>query len=85
VCQPCHESCKQCAGPDQNSCIECKSNLEVPDKSNGGLCICSYALRDNICVTECEDGEYVNTSLGSNPLCQQCHSSCKQCIGGGEN
>lgn len=84
-CQPCHKTCNVCNGPGENSCLECVNDMEEPDDTDGGKCICSYFLRNGTCVTECEEGEYVDSSAGSVPVCQPCHDSCKTCSGSGED
>lgn len=66
-CMSCHSSCKTCTGLYESSCLECENDMEKPDRADGGTCICNYYLRDGICVTQCEEREYVESRAGQVP------------------
>ena len=40
---------------------------------------CKFALRGGICVSSCEDGEYISAKR-----CLLCHEECVGCTGGTE-
>ena len=54
-------------------CLSCHG----PNATNCSECL--FALRDGMCVSSCEDGEYVNAKR-----CLMCHEECDGCDGGTE-
>ena len=65
-CEPCDASsgpCTTCNGPGPTSCAECRFAL----------------TEDGVCVSSCEDGEYVSAKR-----CSSCHEECVGCTGGTE-
>ncbi|XP_072380228.1 furin-like protease 2 isoform X2 [Diabrotica undecimpunctata] len=63
VCQPCHEACETCTGPDQKSCLSCSpGHVRVIDL--------------DICLQQCPEGYYENFA---DRTCIPCQPNCAGC------
>lgn len=63
VCQPCHEACETCTGPDQKSCLTCSpGHVRVIDL--------------DICLQQCPEGYYENFA---DKTCIPCQPNCAGC------
>ncbi|CAG9822494.1 unnamed protein product, partial [Phaedon cochleariae] len=63
VCQPCHEACETCTGPDQKSCTTCSpGHVRVIDL--------------DICLQQCPEGYYENFL---EKTCIPCQTNCAGC------
>ncbi|XP_056639377.1 furin-like protease 2 isoform X2 [Diorhabda sublineata] len=63
VCQPCHEACETCTGPDQKSCLTCSpGHVRVLDL--------------DICLQQCPEGYYENFA---DKTCIPCQPNCAGC------
>ncbi|XP_060524028.1 furin-like protease 2 [Cylas formicarius] len=63
VCQPCHEACETCTGPDQKSCLSC---------SPGHV----HVIDLDICLQQCPEGYYENFA---DRTCIPCQPNCAGC------
>jgi proprotein convertase subtilisin/kexin type 5 len=63
VCQPCHEACETCTGPDQKSCLTCSpGHVRVIDL--------------DICLQQCPEGYFEDYSVKT---CTPCQPNCGGC------
>ncbi|KAG5898892.1 hypothetical protein JTB14_003286 [Gonioctena quinquepunctata] len=63
ICQPCHEACETCTGPDQKSCVTCSpGHVRVIDL--------------DICLQQCPEGYYENFA---DKTCIPCQPNCVGC------
>ncbi|KAJ8941052.1 hypothetical protein NQ318_006826 [Aromia moschata] len=63
ICQPCHEACETCTGPDQKSCLSCSpGHVRVIDL--------------DICLQQCPEGYYENFA---DKTCIPCQPNCAGC------
>ncbi|XP_046429629.1 furin-like protease 2 isoform X1 [Neodiprion fabricii] len=63
LCWPCHESCENCAGAGQDSCLSCApAHLLVTDLA--------------VCLQQCPEGYYENLENGT---CIPCEANCASC------
>ncbi|XP_074038039.1 furin-like protease 2 isoform X2 [Leptinotarsa decemlineata] len=63
ICQPCHEACETCTGPDQRSCVTCSpGHVRVVDL--------------DICLQQCPEGYYENFA---EKTCIPCQPNCVGC------
>ncbi|KAJ8965046.1 hypothetical protein NQ314_004447, partial [Rhamnusium bicolor] len=63
ICQPCHEACETCTGPDQKSCLTC---------SPGHVRLIDL----DICLQQCPAGYYENFA---DKTCIPCQPNCAGC------
>ena len=60
----CHESCLECSGGGINNCLKCSPN---------------YYSFNELCLVECPDGYYQDSSLSQ---CNNCPQTCLTCSSG---
>eukprot|EP01022_Parablepharisma_sp_SALTPOND_P012507 TRINITY_DN1609_c0_g2_i1.p1 TRINITY_DN1609_c0_g2~~TRINITY_DN1609_c0_g2_i1.p1 ORF type:complete len:1244 (+),score=61.49 TRINITY_DN1609_c0_g2_i1:84-3815(+) len=73
VCQNCHESCLECAGPGNDRCLTCDATKGVA-KIQEGTGKCSLVI--------CPTGYFTKIDAGKNEVtCVKCHEYCKSCNG----
>lgn len=88
-CKSCHDSCKECVGPEDYHCTDCDDqNLCAKDPTTGeDLTDQCRDVGEHKGVTHsfgrcgCASGFY----LGADYECKACHGKCKECIGPGES
>ncbi|KAM9330542.1 extracellular matrix organizing protein FRAS1 [Gastrophryne carolinensis] len=72
VCNACHLSCRTCLGPEDSHCTQCvkpENWLQTVQEHRG--------MPYGKCQSKCKPHFYAD----SNSICQECHSSCKDCSG----
>ncbi|XP_034048082.1 proprotein convertase subtilisin/kexin type 5 [Thalassophryne amazonica] len=67
TCEPCHASCKTCAGKDSRTCDSCHPG---------------YLLSQGMCESLCDINQYPLIK-GLSHTCEDCDSSCLECRGPG--
>ncbi|EAR90505.2 zinc finger lsd1 subclass family protein (macronuclear) [Tetrahymena thermophila SB210] len=72
ICQPCHNSCKTCDGPNNNNCQSC-------------LALSLFQQSSKTCVSQCNPNQYQNNSDPNNLICSSCDPSCATCSGPNNN
>ncbi|KAL4449882.1 hypothetical protein ABPG74_015001 [Tetrahymena malaccensis] len=91
VCLQCNEQCSKCNGPDSNNCTECSSKLFMYQNQCVENCpifhiydekrqcqICNKSIKNNKCVDECGQSEYLDKNT---LLCKPCAAQCQTCYG----
>ncbi|CAF0770765.1 unnamed protein product [Brachionus calyciflorus] len=75
ICMECHRSCQTCIGPDQDTCLSCKSGWQFNSETSS----CDDV---NECLEEnkCQKSEFCVNNEGSYK-CQKCDVACQECTG----
>ena len=87
-CIPCHKTCKQCVGVEEQYCTECYDGFYLDIQGYYDEGYCRPCSADNLCskceqsgshkCTECVPNYFLDKSSNK---CTPCHSSCGTCSG----
>ena len=73
ICEPCHQICKTCRGPNHDQCIICNfvEGYVKKEKAYISGCLKLY----------CSEGYFEEILLSGKHVCTKCHETCFQCFG----
>ncbi|KAL4495390.1 hypothetical protein ABPG73_022435 [Tetrahymena malaccensis] len=52
---PCHPTCLECSGPDENQCTKCSKNNPIDGKCQD----CDLYFQDGLCVNKCDESKFL--------------------------